>query len=50
MNLVCGGIYAVILLVFCVSGYLGKSLYIREGLYLMLALFAGSVSLHIHDC
>ena len=44
MNLVCGGIYAVILLVFCVSGYLGTRLYIREGLYLMLALFAGSVS------
>lgn len=44
MNLVCGGIYAVILLVFFVSGYLGKSMYIREGLYLMLALFAGSVS------
>lgn len=43
MNRVCGGIYAVILLVFCVSIYLHQSLFIREGLYLMLALFGGSV-------
>ena len=43
MNWVCGGIYAVILLVFCVSIYLHQSLFIREGLYLMLALFGGSV-------
>lgn len=43
MNRVCGGIYAVILLVFCVSIYLHQSLFIREGPYLMLALFGGSV-------
>ena len=44
MHLVCGGIYAAILLVFGVGVSLHHSLYIREGLYLMLALFCVSVT------
>lgn len=44
MNLVCGGIYAAILLVFSVDIYLYHSLYIREGLYIMLALFCVGVA------
>ncbi len=44
MNLVCCGINAAILLVFCVGVYLHQSLYIREGLYMMLALFCVSVA------
>ena len=43
MNLVCSGIYAAIIVVFCVGISLHHSLYIREGLYLMLALFCVSV-------
>ena len=43
MSLVCGGIYAAILLVFCVGISLHHSLYIKEGFYLMLALFCVSV-------
>ena len=39
----CSGIYAAILLVFCVGISLHHSLYIREGLYLMLTLFCVSV-------
>ena len=39
----CSGIYAAILLVFCVGISLHHSLYIREGLYLMLTLFCISV-------
>ena len=39
----CSGIYAAILLVFCVETSLHHSLYIREGLYQMLALFCLSV-------
>ena len=38
MNLVCSGIYAAIIVVFCVGISLHHSLYIREGLYLMLSL------------
>ena len=50
MILMCSGIYAAIILVFCVGISLHHSLYIREGLYLMLALFCASVFLlHIHD-
>ena len=48
MNLVCCGIYAAILLVFCVGFNLHHSLYIREGLYLMLALFCMSVAYSIY--
>ena len=43
MVLVCGGIYAAIIVVFSVGISLHHSLYIREGLYLMLALFCVSV-------
>ena len=43
MNLVCSGIYASIIVVFCVGISLHHSLYIREGLYLMLTLFCVSV-------
>ena len=43
MILMCSGIYAAIILVFCVGICLHHSLYIREGLYLMLALFCASV-------
>ena len=43
MILVCGGIYAAIIAVFSVGISLHHSLYIREGLYLMLALFCVSV-------
>ena len=43
MILMCSGIYAAIILVFCVGISLHHSLYIREGLYLMLALFCASV-------
>ena len=39
MILMCSGIYAAIILVFCVGISLHHSLYIREGLYLMLSLF-----------
>lgn len=43
MILVCSGIYAAIIVVFCVGINLHHSLYIREGLYLMLTLFCVSV-------
>ena len=43
MILMCSGIYAAIIVVFCVGINLHHSLYIREGLYLMLALFCVSV-------
>ena len=43
MILMCSGIYAAIILVFCVGVNLHHSLYIREGLYLMLTLFCVSV-------
>ena len=43
MILMCSGIYAAIILVFCVGVNLHHSLYIREGLYLMLTLFCTSV-------
>ncbi len=43
MNIVCGVIYAAILLIFGVSVYLHHSLFIKEGLYMMLALFCASV-------
>ena len=39
----CSGIYAAIIVVFCVGINLHHSLYIREGLYLMLTLFCVSV-------
>ena len=39
----CSGIYAAIIVVFCVGISLHHSLYIREGLYLMLTLFCVSV-------
>ena len=43
MILMCSGIYAAIIVVFCVEISLHHSLYIREGLYLMLSLFCVSV-------
>ena len=43
MILMCSGIYAAIIVVFCVGISLHHSLYIREGLYLMLTLFCLSV-------
>ena len=43
MILICSGIYAAIIVVFCVGICLHHSLYIREGLYLMLTLFCISV-------
>ena len=43
MILMCSGIYAAIIAVFSVGISLHHSLYIREGLYLMLALFCVSV-------
>ena len=43
MILMCSGIYAAIIMVFCVGISLHHSLYIREGLYLMLTLFCVSV-------
>ena len=43
MILVCSVIYAAIIVVFCVGISLHHSLYIREGLYLMLTLFCVSV-------
>lgn len=43
MILMCSGIYATIIVVFCVGISLHHSLYIREGLYLMLTLFCVSV-------
>ena len=43
MILMCSGIYAAIIVVFSVGISLHHSLYIREGLYLMLALFCVSV-------
>ena len=43
MILMCSGIYAAIIVVFCVDISLHHSLYIREGLYLMLTLFCVSV-------
>ena len=43
MILMCRGIYAAIIVVFCVGISLHHSLYIREGLYLMLTLFCVSV-------
>ena len=47
MNLVCGGINAATLLVFLVGISLHHSLYIKEGLYMMLALFCMSVAYSI---
>ena len=43
MILMCSGIYAAIIVVFCVGISLHHSLYIRGGLYLMLTLFCVSV-------
>lgn len=43
MILMCSGIYAAIIVVFCVGINLHHSLYIRERLYLMLTLFCVSV-------
>lgn len=43
MILMCSGIYAAIIVVFCVGISLHHSLYIGEGLYLMLTLFCVSV-------
>ena len=43
MILMCSGIYAAIIVVFCVGISLHHSLYIREWLYLMLTLFCVSV-------
>ena len=43
MILMCSGIYAAIIVAFCVGFSLHHSLYIREGLYLMLTLFCVSV-------
>lgn len=43
MILICSGIYAAIIVVFSVGISLHHSLYIREGLYIMLALFCVSV-------
>ena len=43
MILMCSGIYAAIIVVFCVGINLHRSLYIRGGLYLMLTLFCVSV-------
>lgn len=43
MILMCSGIYAAIIVVFCVGISLHHSLYIRGGLYLMLILFCVSV-------
>lgn len=43
MILMCSGIYAAIIVVFCVGISLHHSLYVREGLYLMLTLFCVSV-------
>ena len=43
MILMCSGIYAAIVMVFCVGISLHHSLYIREELYLMLSLFCVSV-------
>ena len=43
MILMCSGIYAAIIVVFCVGISLHHSLYIREGLYLMLTLFCVNV-------
>jgi AraC-like DNA-binding protein len=43
MILMCSGIYAAIIVVFCVGISLHHSLYIREGLYLMLTLCCVSV-------
>ncbi len=47
MNLVCGGINAATLLVFLVGIGLHHSLYIKEGLYIMLVLFCMSVAYSI---
>ena len=43
MILMCSGIYAAIIVVFFVGTSIHHSLYIREGLYLMLTLFCVSV-------
>lgn len=48
MILMCSGIYAAIIVVFCVGISLHHSLYIREGLYLMLTLFCVSVFYYIY--
>ena len=47
MNLVCGGINAATFLVFLVGISLHHSLYIKEGLYIMLGLFCMSVAYNI---
>ena len=43
MIMVCSGIYAAIIVVFCLGTSIHHSLHIREGLYLMLGLFCISV-------
>lgn len=47
MYLVCGAIYAAIILIFCVGVSLHQSLYIREELYLMLVLMFSTTLLYI---
>ena len=49
MILMCSGIYAAIIVVFCVGINLHHSLYIREGLYLMLSLCCVSVHSMAHS-
>ena len=48
MNLVCSAIYAAIILAFGIGTQLHQGLYIKEWLYVMLALFGGSVSYCIY--
>lgn len=48
MNLVCSAIYAAIILAFGLGTQLHQGLHIKEWLYVMLALFGGSVSYCIY--
>lgn len=48
MNLVCSAIYAAIILAFGIGTQLHHGLHIKEWLYVMLALFGGSVSYCIY--
>ena len=48
MNLVCSAIYAAIILAFGIGTQLHQGLHIKEWLYVMLALFGGSVSYCIY--
>lgn len=48
MNLVCSAIYAAIILAFGIGTQLHHGLHIKEWLYVMLALFVGSVSYCIY--